>query len=106
MDTYKMLCEANGKTRSIGLVAEQAKRHYRIAGKSTFVEDKQENHQRANYDKEDDLGRVPGVRCPSKVEPKEHHNHDADNGNASSPVDGFDALGEFGLGIMHVQKKE
>lgn len=69
-DTYEMLCKANGKARSIGLLAEQAKGYYWIACESTFIEEKQYGHQSANHDKADDLRRIPGVRCTSKVKTK------------------------------------
>ena len=40
-DTYKTLCKDNGKARSVGLLAEQAKGHYWIVCESTFIEEKQ-----------------------------------------------------------------
>ena len=100
--TYKVLCEANSKACSIGLKAEQAKGHYWIPCESTFIEEKQDRHQSTNHDKADDLRRVPGVRCTSKVKTKQHHHHDAYDRKAPSPVDGFDTFGELGLRVMHV----
>ena len=100
--TYEMLCKANSKTCSIGLMAEQAKGHDWIACDPTFAEDKQDSHESTNHDKADDLRRVPGVRCTSKVKTKQHHDHEAYDRKAPSPVDGFDTFGELGLRVMHV----
>ena len=100
--TYEMMCKANSKACSIGFMAEQAKGHYWIACESTFIEEKQHSHQSTNHDKADDLRRIPGVRCTSKVKTKQHHNHEAYDRKAPSPVDGFDTFGELGLRVMHV----
>lgn len=62
-----MLDKNNYQTCGIGLLAEETKRHYRVACQSTFVEQEQDCHETTENHQANDLWRIPGKGGSSKV---------------------------------------
>jgi len=105
-DEGKAVAEADAERGDIGAVLEDAQRHDRVARELPLVEHEEPGDDDAEDDEADDLGRAPGVRDAAELEAEQEHQCAADDGEAATPIDGFQAIPDGRLGVMKTQEEE
>lgn len=98
--------KADAKSRNVGTVFEKAKGHDGVKCKFPFVEEKQDDCQKAEDDETNDCGTGPRVGDTAIFEAKEEHDGATNNGNGTKPVNGFEASNERRFGCFDVEKEQ
>lgn len=98
--------EIHQQTHHVGPLLQQLQRHQRIPRQPPLAHDEKHTHQAAEHDQADDLGRIPREGGAAEVQAQQQHDGQPDDGQAPEPVDGFDAVGDGGFGVVHVEEEE
>ena len=98
------MAEADSKGGDVGSVLEEAEGHDRVAGEFPFVEDEESRYDDAENDEADYLGGIPWIGYTAEFETEEEHEGPADDAETSCPINGFEAIPDWSLGVVEVKK--
>lgn len=91
---------------NVGQTRKDAQRHKRILRQSLLAVDKEQGAKGSEDNQADHLRRAPGECLPTKIKAQKEHQCQSQDGNAAVPIDGFDTVHDFGLGVVYVQEED
>jgi hypothetical protein len=91
---------------NVGQARKDAQRHKRILCQSLLAVDEEQGAEGAEDNQANHLGRAPGECLPAEIKAQKKHKCQSQDGDAAVPIDCFDTVHDFGLGIVYVQEEE
>lgn len=96
----------NEKTGNIGSVHEDREWHKWILCQAFLRIDEEQGHQSAEDNQTYHGRRAPRKRLPAEIETEEQHQDQAEDGDASKPIDGFKTVHHACPRVVDVQEEQ